>query len=70
VSGLTVRLGEWDFRNTNEPLPTQDFNVTKIFIHPQFNYANSKNNIAIVRLATPVNLGELPTIGVGCLPCE
>lgn len=70
MADINVRLGEWDTRNTNEPLPDREFGVSRIFIHPAFNILNSKNNIAIVRLSSNVNLGEFPTIGTGCLPCE
>jgi Trypsin len=70
LSNVKVRLGDWDFRNSNEQLPDQEFDIATITIHPEYDSQTMKNNIAIVRLATPVNLGELPTIGTSCLPCK
>lgn len=41
--------------------------VTRIFIHPSYNSNNLKNDVAILRLASPVSLGQVPTIGTACL---
>ena len=65
---LKVRLGEWDASSSTEPIQAQEFSVAKIFIHPQFNAANCKNDIAVLRLASQVPLGVTPTIGTVCLP--
>lgn len=65
---LRVRLGEWDASNTREPLPAQEQVVSRIFIHPNFNPNNLKNDVAILRLTTPINLGQYPTISTICLP--
>lgn len=65
---LKVRLGEWDASSSSEPIPAQEFFVTRIFIHPQFNSANLKNDIAILRLSSAVPLGQTPTITTVCLP--
>lgn len=64
---LRVRLGEWDAANTNEPIQPQQQVVAKIFVHPNFNANNLKNDVAILRLTTPVSLGQIPTIGTACL---
>lgn len=42
--------------------------MTRIFIHPQFNAANLKNDIAILRLSSAVPLGQTPTMATVCLP--
>uniref|UniRef100_A0A182QE06 Peptidase S1 domain-containing protein n=1 Tax=Anopheles farauti TaxID=69004 RepID=A0A182QE06_9DIPT len=65
---LKVRLGEWDAAVTTEPLPVQEFNVARYFVHPNFNSANLRNDIAILRLSGTVNLGTTPTIATACLP--
>ncbi|XP_058450708.1 phenoloxidase-activating factor 2-like isoform X2 [Malaya genurostris] len=71
VSGsrqLKVRLGEWDASAASEPIPAQEYNVVKIFIHPSYTSSNLKNNIAMLRLSSAVNLGTTPTITTACLP--
>uniref|UniRef100_A0A182YG35 Uncharacterized protein n=1 Tax=Anopheles stephensi TaxID=30069 RepID=A0A182YG35_ANOST len=65
---LKVRLGEWDAASTSEPLPVQEFNVARYFVHPSFNSANLRNDIAIIRLSGTVTLGTTPTIATACLP--
>ncbi|XP_035776537.1 phenoloxidase-activating factor 2-like [Anopheles albimanus] len=65
---LKVRLGEWDAASTSEPLPIQEFTVTRYFVHPNFNSANLRNDIALLRLSGTVTLGTVPTITTACLP--
>lgn len=65
---LRVRMGEWNAAGDTEPLPAQEFLVSKIFIHPNFNPNNLMNDVAILRLVVPVPLGQLPTITTACLP--
>lgn len=65
---LKIRMGEWDAANTNEPIPYQEFTVTRIFVHPQYNPTTLANSIAILRLSTAVPLGQVSTITTGCLP--
>lgn len=65
---LRVRMGEWNAAAATEPLPAQEFGVAKIFIHPNFNPNNLMNDVAILRLAVPVPLGQFPTITTACLP--
>lgn len=59
---LIVQLGKWD--GSSEVFPFQTVSVIKITVHPSFNSANLQNDIAILRLSQPVNLGSTPTIGV------
>lgn len=47
---LKVRLGEYDVSTTAEPLPHEEFDVSDIQIHPDFNNATLVNDIALVRL--------------------
>lgn len=56
---LKVRLGEWDASQATEALAPQEYIVSRIFIHPLYNAGNLKNSIAILRLATPVTLGQV-----------
>lgn len=65
---MKVRLGEWDASSATEPIPAQEFSVARIFVNPNFNAANARNSIAILRLASAVPLGQTPTITFGCLP--
>lgn len=59
---LRVRLGEWDATSASEPIPAQEFQVSRVFVHPQFTASNLRNNIAILRLSSPVQLGQTPSI--------
>lgn len=64
-------MGDWDLTsNEMEPIPYVEYDVAAIFSHEMFNPINSKNNIAVVRLAQAVNLGEVPTITTACLPSK
>lgn len=65
---LKIRMGEWDASSSTEPIAAQEFNVARIFIHPQFTAANLRNDIAILRLASTVPLGQVPTITTACIP--
>lgn len=65
---LRVRLGEWDAFREIEIFPVQEFVVARVIIHPSFNGGNLKNDVAILRLATAVPLGQFPTIATACLP--
>ncbi|CRK98157.1 CLUMA_CG011524, isoform A [Clunio marinus] len=64
---LKVRLGEWDASSPSEPIPSQEFTVIKIFIHPQFSELTLQNDIAILRLSKQVEIGSSPVIGTICL---
>ena len=68
MTSFKVRLGEWDASGTAEPIPAEDVMISNIYIHPNFNKDNLQNDVAILKLATPVALGTKPTIGTICLP--
>lgn len=61
-------MGEWDASSSTEPIPAQEFQVVRIFVHPQYTASNLRNDVAILRLQTPVQLGQVPTITTACLP--
>ena len=50
---------------------TKKYGVSKIIIHANYNRRNVENDIALLRLDTPVNLGstETPVVPV-CLPAN
>lgn len=62
-------MGEWNASATTEPFPVQESLVSAIFIHPGFtNPANLFNDIAVLRLATSINVDITPAIDTICLP--
>lgn len=51
----------------NKPVyAEQKMSVARIFLHEQYNTETQENDIAIIRLAKPVNISD--TINVICLP--
>uniref|UniRef100_A0A8D8L1P9 Phenoloxidase-activating factor 2 n=1 Tax=Culex pipiens TaxID=7175 RepID=A0A8D8L1P9_CULPI len=64
--GLTVRLGEWDIANENEPYAHQDFAVHKIIKHQDWHPQKYHNDLALLVLDKPVALAE--GINTVCLP--
>jgi len=62
-----VRLGEWDLSSSNEPFLPQEYTVTEVRVHPQFNPRTFQNDIAILRLNASVNLDAFPHIRSACL---
>ncbi|CAL4141285.1 unnamed protein product, partial [Meganyctiphanes norvegica] len=54
---LTVRVGEWNFRTTNEPHPHQNIPVKEVIIHPRFKRDTMVFNIALLILEQPAVLG-------------
>lgn len=66
--GIKVRLGEWDMGNKKEKYPHQDFTVSAVQIHPEFDLSNLQNDIAVITLSKPVKFDETPHIAPVCLP--
>ncbi|XP_055389269.1 phenoloxidase-activating factor 2-like [Condylostylus longicornis] len=67
IASIKVRLGEWNASGITEPIPAQDFQITRLYIHPEFNSNNLYNDVALIRLASEVQLGPVPTIASICL---
>lgn len=63
-------MGDWDTGSILEPLASAEFAVSRVIVHPNYNPINLQNNLAILKLATEVPLGTLPTISIACLPCK
>lgn len=62
----TIRVGEWNTRSQDEPLPHQDHRVKEILIHPQFQTGSLKNDIALLFLEETITLAK--NINFICLP--
>lgn len=60
---ITVTLGLWDGNTEYGIIPPTSYQVQRIFIHPQYNSLNLRNDIAVIRLVQNVNLGATPTVG-------
>lgn len=56
---ITISTGEWDAATATEPFGALEYNVARIFVHPQYTASNLRNNVAILRLATSVVLGQV-----------
>lgn len=73
---LHVRAGEWDTRHTGERWPHQDRTVRRTVVHPDYEPATVRNDIALLFLHDAVRLAawsltRTPTpthIGTVCLP--
>ncbi|RWS06563.1 hypothetical protein B4U79_12276 [Dinothrombium tinctorium] len=66
-SDLKVRLGEWDVHREDEFYPFVEKYIDEIIVHPEFFQGNLVNDIALLRLDSPVDL-SLPHIAAACLP--
>ncbi|XP_046450409.1 phenoloxidase-activating factor 2-like [Daphnia pulex] len=63
---LKIRVGEWDTQSAYEFFPHQDRLVVDAIIHEQYFPAALFNDVALLFLAEPVDLG--PEADVVCLP--
>ncbi|XP_047497186.1 LOW QUALITY PROTEIN: uncharacterized protein LOC125044534 [Penaeus chinensis] len=73
ISGLSpaelkVRLGEWDVGRDTEFYRHVDIDVLGIYPHPEFYSGNLHNDIAVLKLISPVDLVTNPHISPVCLP--
>lgn len=67
-SSLKIRLGEYDVSSTKEPLMHEEFDVSRIVVHPSFNNRTLLHDIALLRLSVPAK--KRPNINVVCMPRE
>ncbi|XP_037793116.1 serine protease 29-like [Penaeus monodon] len=63
---LKVRLGEYDVSTTAEPLRHEEFAVSRIVIHPEFDNATLVNDIALLQLVRSAR--RKPNIDAVCMP--
>jgi len=62
-----VRLGDWDLSKNDEPFEAKEYRVAQVVVHPRFNPQTFQNDIAVLKLADPVDLGSYPNIRSACL---
>ncbi|XP_064106099.1 phenoloxidase-activating factor 2-like isoform X1 [Macrobrachium nipponense] len=63
---LKVRLGEYDVSTTAEPLRHEEFPISRIVIHPEFDNATLVNDIALLQLERPAR--RKANIDAVCMP--
>lgn len=66
-SELKIRLGEWDVHRDDEFYPFVEKEVRDLVVHPEFVAGNLVNDIALLRLDSPVD-PSLPHVNPACLP--
>ena len=66
ASDIRIRLGEWKVNGFDEPLPYDDYDAYKIWIHPEFNPKNLHNNVGVIELKDLIPLQY--HINSVCLP--
>jgi len=65
---LLVRVGDWDVNSNMEPYPHKDMAVSDIFIHERFFAGSLHNDLALIRLLTPLSWADMPHVAPACLP--
>lgn len=65
---LRVRLGEWDVNHDVEFYPYIERDIASVTVHPEFYAGTLANDIAILRMNTPVDWTKHPHISPACLP--
>lgn len=65
---MKVRFGEWNAKEDDEPYKNVEVDIESVTIHPGFNPQNLQNDVALVRLANPIDTKGYPHIKSVCLP--
>ncbi|KAK5642215.1 hypothetical protein RI129_008382 [Pyrocoelia pectoralis] len=65
---LRVRLGEWDVNHDVEFYPYVEGDISSVEVHPEFYAGTLYNDLAVLRMDKPVDLGKQPHISPACLP--
>lgn len=63
---LNVRAGEYDIQTEDEIFPHQDRKVSELIIHEQYYKAGLHNDIALLFLEEPFDIGD--NVNTICLP--
>ncbi|XP_017086576.2 phenoloxidase-activating factor 2-like [Drosophila eugracilis] len=66
ANDMVVRAGEWDMNTEAEDFHFEERQVERTEIHEKFNYTAGDNNVALLFLQKPYDLGE--HINTICLP--
>lgn len=53
-----VRLGELNYETDADDARPEDFNITQIFVHPNYTRSTIYNNIALLRLDRDVKFSD------------
>ena len=69
LSELKVRVGEYDASGFNDPekFNHEEYTVTRLLKHPEFNAGRLDNNIALLYVDRDINLNS-PYVNTACLP--
>lgn len=63
-----MRLGEWDVNHDVEFYPYIERDIASLTVHPEFYAGTLANDIAVLRMSTPVDWTKHPHISPACLP--
>ena len=66
-----MRVGEWDADKFDEALEVtnfQEYEVTKMRVHPEFSPDTVVNNLAVLEVATPIDLRTNNNVNAACFP--
>ncbi|XP_055535658.1 serine protease filzig-like isoform X4 [Wyeomyia smithii] len=65
---LRVRLGEWDVNHDVEFYPYIERDVISVQVHPEYYAGTLDNDLAILKMDSPVDFSNTPHISPACLP--
>ena len=68
VAKIRVRIGEWDFSSTSEPLQNIERKITKKIVHPKYNFFTYENDLALLKLDKRIDFQD--NIIPICLPAN
>ena len=68
VAKIRVRIGEWDFSSTSEPLQNIERKIVKKIVHPKYNFFTYENDLALLKLDKRIDFQD--NIIPICLPAN
>ncbi len=63
---IRIRIGEWDFSSTSEPMGSVELKVVDKIVHPKYNFFTYEYDLALVKLERRIDFQE--NIIPICLP--